>query len=42
IDNVADISTNDGTKLRVKTLTLTSKKAKKEVELALRKFIKEK
>ena len=42
IDNIVDIETKDGKKLRIKTLTLTSRKAKKEIEVALRKFVKEK
>jgi ribosomal protein S3AE len=42
IDNVHDITTKDGVKLRVKTITLTSKKAKGSVEVSLRKFIEEK
>ena len=42
IDNVVDLVTKDGKKMRVKTITLMSKKAKKEIELAIRKFIDEK
>jgi len=42
IDNVHDIQTKDGVKLRIKTITLTSKKAKKVIEINIRKFIKEK
>jgi len=41
IDNIIDVTTKDGKKLRVKTITLTSKKAKKEIELSLRRFIRE-
>jgi len=42
IDNIIDITTKDGIKLRVKTITLTSRKAKREIEVVLRKFVKEK
>ena len=42
IDNNHVITTKDGVKLRVKTIALTSSKGKKEIEIALRKFIKEK
>lgn len=42
IDNVHDIATKDGVKIRVKTITLTSKKAKRIIEISLRNFIKEK
>ncbi len=42
IDNVIDIITKDEKKLRVKTIVLTSKKAKKEIELTLRKFVNDK
>jgi len=41
IDNIIDVTTKDGKKLRVKTLTLTSRKAKKEIELSLRRFVRE-
>jgi small subunit ribosomal protein S3Ae len=42
IDNVVDLKTKDDVKLRVKTIAVTSRKAKQEVEVSLRKFIKEK
>ena len=42
IDNIHDITTKDGVKIRVKTITLTSRKAKKIIEINLRKFIHEK
>jgi len=42
IDNVVDITTKDGKKLRIKTIILTSSKAKKEIEIALRKFVDDK
>ncbi|MBD3155878.1 MAG: 30S ribosomal protein S3ae [Candidatus Aenigmarchaeota archaeon] len=42
IDNVMDLETKDKVKIRVKTIAVTSRKAKKEVEVSLRKFIKEK
>ncbi len=42
MDDVFDISTKDTTKIRVKTITLISKKASRKIEVNLRKFIKEK
>ena len=42
IDNNHVITTKDGVKLRVKTVALTNRKAKKQIEVAMRKFIKEK
>jgi small subunit ribosomal protein S3Ae len=42
IDNVIDIETKDNVKIRVKTITLTSRKARKQIELLLRKFVTEK
>jgi len=42
IDNNLVLNTKDGYKIRVKTVTIVSKKAKKEVEIALRKFVDKK
>ncbi|MEM5793087.1 MAG: hypothetical protein QXY45_01860 [Candidatus Aenigmatarchaeota archaeon] len=42
IDNNIVLTTKDGYNIRVKTVTIVSKKAKREVELALRKFIDKK
>jgi small subunit ribosomal protein S3Ae len=42
IDTVQDFTTSDKVKLRVKTITVTSKKIKKNVEIALKNFIEEK
>ena len=42
IDNSVVVTTRDDVKLRVKTITLTNRKAKKKIEILLRKFIKEK
>jgi len=42
IDNVVDVKTKDGVRLRVKTIALTNRKATKQIELALRKYIQEK
>ncbi|OGI15907.1 hypothetical protein A3K63_00920 [Candidatus Micrarchaeota archaeon RBG_16_49_10] len=41
IDTVQDLTTEDKKKVRVKTLTLISKRARKEVEVTMRKFIKD-
>lgn len=41
MDNVNDVKTKDDVQLRVKTVALTSRKAKKEVEVAIRKYIDE-
>ena len=42
IDNIIDVTTKDGKKLRVKTITLTTKKAKKEIEVLLKRDWKKK
>jgi ribosomal protein S3AE len=42
IDTVQDLITSDEIKLRVKTVTITSKKMKKNVEIELKKFVEEK
>jgi len=42
IDTVQDLTTSDKVKLRVKTVTITSKKMKKNVEIELKKFVEEK
>lgn len=42
IDIVQDLTTSDKTKLRVKTIIITRKKMKRNVELELKKFIEEK
>ncbi len=42
IDTVQDLVTKDNKKIRVKTLTLTRRRAKKEIEIAMRKFIEDK
>jgi len=42
IDTIQDLTTSDKVKLRVKTVTLTSKKMKKNVEIELKKFVEEK
>jgi len=42
IDTVQDLVTKDKKKIRVKTLILTSRRAKKEIEVAIRKFVKDK
>jgi len=42
IDTVQDLETKDNKKIRIKTMTLINKKAKKEIEVFIRKFIKEK
>jgi ribosomal protein S3AE len=42
IDIVQDLTTSDKVKLRVKTIIITSKKMKRNVEIELKKFIEEK
>lgn len=42
IDCVQDVMTKDNIKLRIKTITLTSKKARRGAEVSLRKVIEEK
>ncbi len=42
IDTIQDLTTSDKVKLRVKTVTITSKKMKKSVEIELKKFVEEK
>ncbi len=42
IDIVQDLNTSDKVKLRVKTIIITRKKMKRNVELVLKKFVKEK
>jgi ribosomal protein S3AE len=42
IDMVQDLTTSDKVKLRVKTITITSKKMKRNVEIELKKFVEEK
>ena len=42
IDTVQDLETKDNKKIRIKTTTLINKKAKKEIEIFIRKFVKEK
>ena len=42
IDTIQDLTTSDKIKLRVKTITITSKKMKKNVEIELKKFVEEK
>lgn len=39
IDTVQDLKTKDGKKIRVKTMIVTSKKMKKNVKIALKKFV---
>ena len=39
IDTIQDLKTKDGKKLRVKTITITSKKIKRNVERDLKKFV---
>jgi small subunit ribosomal protein S3Ae len=41
LDTVQDLTTKDGIKVRVKTITLISKKSRKEIEVQMRKYIKE-
>ncbi len=41
-DTVQDLTTKDGKKLRVKSITITSKKIKKNVEISLKLFVEEK
>ena len=42
IDTIQDLTTSDKIKLRVKTITLTSKKMKKNVEIELKRFVEKK
>jgi len=42
IDTIQDIKTKDGNNIRVKSVTITSKKIKKNVEINLKKFIEDK
>jgi len=42
IDTIQDLTTSDKVKLRVKTITITSKKIKKDVEITLKRFVEEK
>ena len=42
IDTIQDLTTSDKIKLRVKTITITSKKIKKNVEINLKRFVEEK
>ena len=42
IDTIQDLTTSDKIKLRVKTVTITSKKMKKSVEIELKRFVEEK
>lgn len=42
IDTIQDLTTKDEKKIRVKTITITSKKMKKNVEAGLKKFVEEK
>ena len=42
IDTIQDLTTSDKVKLKVKTITITSKKMKKSVEIELKKFVEEK
>lgn len=42
IDAIQDLKTKDGKKIRVKTLTITNKKMKKNVKIALKKFVQKK
>jgi len=42
IDTIQDLTTSDKVKLRVKTIIITSKKMKKNVETNLKKFVEEK
>lgn len=39
IDTIQDLTTKDGKKLRIKTITITSKKIKRNVERDLKRFI---
>jgi small subunit ribosomal protein S3Ae len=39
VDTVQDLKTKDGKKIRVKSIIITSKKIKKNVEINLKKFI---
>jgi len=41
LDTVQDLETEDKKKIRVKTLTLISKKSRKEIEILMRKFVKD-
>jgi small subunit ribosomal protein S3Ae len=42
IDTIQDIETKDGKKIRVKGVTITSKKIKKNVAISLKKFVEDK
>ena len=42
IDTIQDLTTSDKVKLRVKTITITSKKIRKNVEISLKRFVEEK
>lgn len=42
IDTNQDLTTSDKVKLRVKTITITSKKMKKIIEIELKRFVEEK
>lgn len=42
IDTVQDLKTKDGKNIRVKSMTITSKKIKKIVEISLKKFVEDK
>lgn len=42
IDTIQDLTTSDKIKLRVKTIIITNKKMKKNVEIELKKFVEEK
>jgi small subunit ribosomal protein S3Ae len=42
LDTVQDLETADKKKIRVKTITLISRKSRKDIEVLMRRFIKEK
>lgn len=41
IDMIQDLTTKDGVKLRVKTITLTNRRVKKSIESGIRRFVEE-